>query len=210
MTTKSKTREVTVTTSSEGALALMSDDERRLLLAMSEKIFSDLEVRFKDGKPIPAKGKSEDLPYAVILEICKTGSVNGAMQTVNNAAAGQYWNESDTNLAVAYAQIADLEPQTPLEAMLISQMVAVNTAIGKVMYRAMLKDQTAYGKEFNANFATKLQRTFVAQIEALQKLRGKGGQKVTVKHVHVHEGGQAIVGNVNHTPRAGGEGKDGK
>jgi hypothetical protein len=26
--------------------------------------------------------------------------------------------------------------------------------------------------------------------------RGKGQQKVTVEHVHVHEGGQAIVGNV--------------
>jgi hypothetical protein len=25
---------------------------------------------------------------------------------------------------------------------------------------------------------------------------GKGAQKVTVEHVHVHEGGQAIVGNV--------------
>jgi hypothetical protein len=30
----------------------------------------------------------------------------------------------------------------------------------------------------------------------LNRHRGKGQQKVTVEHVHVHEGGQAIVGNV--------------
>jgi hypothetical protein len=33
-------------------------------------------------------------------------------------------------------------------------------------------------------------------LEALNRHRGKGSQKVAVEHVHVHEGGQAIVGNV--------------
>ncbi|MBT4688816.1 MAG: hypothetical protein HOB72_12045, partial [Rhodospirillaceae bacterium] len=42
----------------------------------------------------------------------------------------------------------------------------------------------------------KLARTFTAQMEALNRYRGKGQQKMTVEHVHVHEGGQAIVGNV--------------
>src|SRR5262249_3645802 len=40
-------------------------------------------------------------------------------------------------------------------------------------------------------------RTFAAQTEALQRYRGKGQQKVTVEHVHVHTGGQAIVGAVS-------------
>ena len=36
------------------------------------------------------------------------------------------------------------------------------------------------------------------QLEAMQKLKGKAGQqKVTVEHVHVHEGGKAIVGAVS-------------
>jgi hypothetical protein len=42
----------------------------------------------------------------------------------------------------------------------------------------------------------KLLRTYTAQLEALQRYRGKGQQKVTVEHVHVHSGGQAIVGAV--------------
>jgi hypothetical protein len=93
--------------------------------------------------------------------------------------------------------------------MLISQMVAVNTAIGKVMQRGMLNDQTFAGKEMNMNLATKLQRTFLAQIEALQKLRGKGQQTMRIEHVHVNAGGQAaIVGHVEHIPGRGEGGKE--
>jgi hypothetical protein len=33
-------------------------------------------------------------------------------------------------------------------------------------------------------------------LEALDRYRGTGQQKVTVEHVHVHSGGQAIVGAV--------------
>jgi len=40
-------------------------------------------------------------------------------------------------------------------------------------------------------------RTFIAQIEALKKYRTAGRQKMIVEHVHVNEGGQAIVGTVN-------------
>jgi hypothetical protein len=39
--------------------------------------------------------------------------------------------------------------------------------------------------------------TFAAQMSALKEYRSKGEQKMTVQHVHVAEGGQAIVGNVN-------------
>ena len=54
------------------------------------------------------------------------------------------------------------------------------------------------------NLANKFMRTFTSQIEALNKHRGKGQQKVIVEHVHVNAGGQAIVGNVTKT---GGGGK---
>jgi hypothetical protein len=43
----------------------------------------------------------------------------------------------------------------------------------------------------------KLTRTFAAQMSALKDYRSKGEQKMTVQHVHVADGGQAIVGNVS-------------
>jgi len=67
----------------------------------------------------------------------------------------------------------------------------------EALKRAMIVDQTFEGRVANVNHATKMLRTFTAQMEALKKYRTGGQQKVTVEHVHVNEGGQAIVGNVS-------------
>jgi hypothetical protein len=48
----------------------------------------------------------------------------------------------------------------------------------------------------NLAHAGKLSRTFATPLEALNRHRGKGHQKTTVEHVHVHSGGQAVVGMV--------------
>ena len=46
------------------------------------------------------------------------------------------------------------------------------------------------------NGYTKLCRAYTGQMEALRKHRNGGKQTVTVQHVNVEDGGQAIVGNV--------------
>ena len=67
---------------------------------------------------------------------------------------------------------------------------------------------SAYGSFLAFN---KLTRTFAAQMSALKEYRSKGEQKMTVQHVHVAEGGQAIVGNVNApAPGGGANGKTGE
>src|SRR5262249_23040191 len=62
--------------------------------------------------------------------------------------------------------------------------------------RGMIPEQSFEGWRENLTQANQLSRTFSTVLEALNRHRGKGAQKVTVEHVHVHEGGQAIVGNV--------------
>jgi len=44
--------------------------------------------------------------------------------------------------------------------------------------------------------AQRLSELFQKQLAALDKRRGRGQQKVTVEHVTVAAGGQAIVGNI--------------
>ena len=46
------------------------------------------------------------------------------------------------------------------------------------------------------NSANKLARTYAMQMEALNRYRGKGQQKITVEHVSINSGGQAIICNV--------------
>ena len=52
--------------------------------------------------------------------------------------------------------------------------------------------------EADREHATKLMSLYVQQVEALDKRRGKGQQKITVEHVNVH----AIVGNVEAPARS--------
>src|SRR5947209_3001159 len=69
--------------------------------------------------------------------------------------------------------------------------------------RAMIGEQTLEGRRDNLSQANKLSRTCAVLLDALNRYRGKGGQqKVTVEHVDVHAGGQAVVGIVE-SPRRG-------
>jgi hypothetical protein len=60
----------------------------------------------------------------------------------------------------------------------------------------MIGEQTFEGRRENLAQANKLSRTYATLLEALNRHRGKGQQKVTVEHVHVHAGGRAVVGTV--------------
>ena len=69
--------------------------------------------------------------------------------------------------------------------------------------RRLKGSDTVSQQDRNGNLATKFLRIFAAQTEALQRYRGKGQQKVTIEHVHVHTGGQAIVGSVSQSGGGG-------
>jgi hypothetical protein len=74
-------------------------------------------------------------------------------------------------------------------------VVAFNAAM-ECYRRAMIGEQTLEGRRENLAQANKLSLTFATLLDALNRHRGKGQQKVTVEHVHVHSGGQAVVGMV--------------
>ena len=78
--------------------------------------------------------------------------------------------------------------------MLATQMAATHVAAIRVL-RQLKGSDALTQQDSNGNLAVKLLRTFTMQLEALQRYRGKGQQKVTVEHVHVNAGGQAIVGS---------------
>lgn len=64
------------------------------------------------------------------------------------------------------------------------------------MRRAMIPSDWIQGFELGMKHAAKLMMIYARQVEALDKHRGKGQQKVTVEYVNVEAGGQAVVGNV--------------
>ena len=86
--------------------------------------------------------------------------------------------------------------------MIAAQLLAAHNAAMECYRRAMLGEQTFEGRRENLSQANKLSRSYAVLLEALNRHRGKGQQKVTVEHVHVHAGGQAVVGMVE-TPGGG-------
>src|SRR5262245_15607235 len=89
-----------------------------------------------------------------------------------------------------------IKPGDELEGMIAAQLIAAHNASMECYRRAMIRDQIFEGRREALSQANKLSRTYATLLDTLNRHRGKGQQKVTVEHVHVHEGGQAIVGNV--------------
>jgi hypothetical protein len=98
--------------------------------------------------------------------------------------------------ATAITAMIGIKPADEIEGMLAVQMVAAHNATMECYRRAMLDEQTLEGRDNNLKHAGKLSRVYGELLLALDKHRGKGQQRVTVEHVHIHHGGQAIVGTV--------------
>jgi hypothetical protein len=107
---------------------------------------------------------------------------------------------------VAWDALRGIGPRDPLEGMLAAQMVAVHEAAMGCFHRAHDRGYAPGLRQAELAQATKLVRSFAAQLEALDRHRGKGQQTVRVEHVTVQAGGQAIVGAVSH-PGGGGDGR---
>jgi hypothetical protein len=84
----------------------------------------------------------------------------------------------------------------PIEQMLATQMMALHGATMDCARRANAPGQHPDVRREELHLASKTSRAFASLVETFDKRRRGGKQKVTVEHVHVHSGGQAIVGNV--------------
>jgi hypothetical protein len=178
-----------------------------------QKMLAGMRAQLTEKPPAPRitlKGRTlapdhpdETIGYVRLCEAVGTHDTDFLLgllsQLCNAASQGPEPDERGINFALAV--IKGIEPRDQVEAMLAAQMAAVHNAImtfaRRLAHVESIPQQDSAERAFN-----KLTRTFAAQVEALQRYRGKGQQRVTVEHFHVHQGGQAIVGTVN--PGGGG------
>jgi hypothetical protein len=117
--------------------------------------------------------------------------VSGLLGQLASVAKG---SEREMNFMLSMVQ--GLEPKDPLEAMLATQMAAVQALT--MRHAIQLANSNTYkGQEHAERVLNKLARTFLSQMETLKRYRTGGEQKVTVQHVSVNDNAQAIVGNVS-------------
>jgi hypothetical protein len=115
-------------------------------------------------------------------------------QLVNVGTQGRNCDGKGPNFMLSV--IKGIQPRDEVECMMAAQMAAVHMATMTFARRLAHCDNIAQQDSAERAF-NKLSRTFAAQMEALKRYRTGGEQKVTVHHVTVKEGGQAIVGAVS-------------
>jgi hypothetical protein len=151
--------------------------------------------------------KAVDAPYELpngtalreVYDTDETALTNRKIQEISALLwHGEGATEDDitVRLVRAVEQFESLAPADGAEGMLALQMVGTHDAALECLRRAALPGQTFAGRDMALKHAHKLMSLYTQQLAALNKHRGKGQQKVTVEHVNVAAGGQAIVGNV--------------
>lgn len=111
---------------------------------------------------------------------------------------GKRLDEQATDFALGF--VDSMKPKDAAEALLCAQMAATHQAT--MMMARRLNHATSLAQQDTAERAlNKLARTFAAQMDTLKRYRSKGQQTVRVERVTVENGGQAIVGDVNHRGR---------
>jgi hypothetical protein len=112
-------------------------------------------------------------------------------------AAARLPNSGICEIAVnaSLAFIEGAKPQGEVEGALVLQMACTHAAAMAVLatFAGVHADRNMVAR---ASAAARLLRAYATQVEALRRLRNGGSQVVRVEHVHVNEGGQAVIGNV--------------
>ncbi len=190
----------------------LADDEKARMAAYEERRKSR-PLRFENlesqGNNPTVAIQDMDHPMVPVKLMEATGTPEHKLQTFllsqvvqsfKGFASVEGANEENTAELCdqAMALMHGIKPRDAIEGMLAAQMVAVHNAAMDSASRAAVSGRTLEGRQANINHANKLMRTYTAQMEALKCYRDGGQQKMIVEHVYVNEGGQAIVGTVNH------------
>lgn len=157
-----------------------------------------LQISFTHAEP--------DLAHILMmaeLGTCDPDFVAGIQgQVASIGAHGRQVDEGASNFLLSV--VRGVEPRDEIEAMLAVQMGAIHQAT-MMMARRLNHVETIPQQDAAERALNKLARTYATQMEALKRYRTGGQQKVTVEHVTVNQGGQAIVGAVTHGGRGNNE-----
>jgi hypothetical protein len=182
-----------------------------------ERAAMEIYLARNDGAPAAPRMKvsqkegvtqiSPDHPKAAVGQVLLMRALGTTDQDFLHGILGQLANAGtegpkvdERTLNFMLSVVKGVKPRDEVESMLAAQMAVVHMATmtfaRRLAHVENIPQQDSAERAFN-----KLARTFAAQLEALKRYRTGGEQKVTVKHVTVNEGGQAIVGSVMHGGR---------
>ena len=157
-------------------------------------------------KTVAPKEEDPDKFWPQMMETTGSTDIDFFKTIVSQVTATLQNKKSEEVANFVSALMHGLKPRDETEGILIAQMAGTHNLIMEYMNRAMIPGQFLEASNDCINRAYKLMNIFLKQIDALERYRGKRAeQKVIVEHVHIHEGGKAIVGHVENRPRGEGD-----
>ena len=164
-------------------------------------------VSASPAKAYPPDGESKSWWKRLKKALGTTSSdfVNVTLIQLQAAAQLPGSGISETSLNAALAMIEAAAPKDEIEGALAVQMACTHTAAMAVLARLGGGGGTQQRVAALGSAAARLLRAYSTQVEVLRRLRHGGNQYMRVEHVHVNDGGQAIIGNVK-TAGSGGSG----
>jgi hypothetical protein len=159
-------------------------------------------VNCNQAIPYPPDGQTREW-WQRLKNVFGTPSSAFVVASLNQLIAaarlpGSGISEIAVNASLAFIEGA--KPQGEVECALVIQMACTHSAAMAVLNRLGGGHGGDRSVAAMASAAARLLRAYATQVEALRRLRNGGSQIVRVEHVHVNEGGQAVIGNVKSTP----------
>jgi hypothetical protein len=109
---------------------------------------------------------------------------------------GLYDQLDEATLNAALATIDSMQPRSELQALLAVQIIATGFA-GLRFLRQSHRQMTEDYINLYGGYAIKLLRLQNEMIQTFERYRRGNKQTVEVRHVHIHSGGQGVVGIIN-------------
>lgn len=133
--------------------------------------------------------------HNAIKHLTSTGEQQLACEIINRGVAAMPIGSSAERMNITLQTLADGEPKDTTEARLLLQAQALYSHGMRYLRKGGDSDMLYHAEYFMKN-ATKLLRLHNETIEALNRYRRGGEQKVIVQHVQISDGGKAIVGQM--------------
>lgn len=159
-------------------------------VSFSIKLRPDFSAEYIFSSPATQDQKEESFRATLFTATGSSSNVYGRV-LLGQALSCINQKRPDTHTAALEALVA-MNPKDEYEGMLCSRLIVLHDQYMDFMSQPATT-RSEQNIDLNINRATKLMRLYNETLETLNRYRRKGEQRVTVQHVNVNQGGQAVI-----------------
>lgn len=157
---------------------------------------SDPEYQYHAEPIIGETGQLQEKYFATISKATGTLNENLGIHLILQLQNATPNGMEITQIAEAVsAALVEMNPQDPIEGMMMTQLIALHNQMMEFMRRSLKESHYEQIIDLNINRFSKLNVRFLHTLEMLNKYRQRGNQSLHVGNLTINHDGKAIIGN---------------